>query len=81
LRPLEEYRDDSLVVATQPVERRNKDPDLETAEEHDDENEGDSTEEENDDEEVGTHQHDGRMFEEALMDEIKLIEEFTGLKA
>ncbi|KAF8889149.1 hypothetical protein CPB84DRAFT_1749343 [Gymnopilus junonius] len=40
-----------------------------------------SADEEDDDEEAGTYQHDGQTFEEALMDEIKLIEEFTaGLK-
>ena len=80
LRPLEEYRSDSVAVATQPVEGSDEDPDL-GAEVDDDENEGGSADEEDEEEEVGTYQHDGRTFEEALMDEIKLIEEFTaGLK-
>ena len=79
LRPLEEYRSDSLAVATQPVEGKDDDPDLEA--EVDDENEGGSVDEEDEEEEVGTYQHDGRTFEEAFTDEIKLIEEFTvGLK-
>lgn len=77
LRPLEEYRNDSVAVATQPVEGRNKNPDLGAEGDDDDENEGSSSDEEDDDEEVGTYQHDGRTFEEALMDEIKLVEEFT----
>ena len=80
LRPLEEYRGNSATVATQHVEEGNKDADL-GADVEDDENEGGSDDEEDEEEEVGTYQHDGRTFEEALMDEIKLIEEFTaGLK-
>jgi len=80
LRPLEEYRSDSVAVARQLVEGRDEDPDL-GAEVDDDENEGGSADEEDEEEEVGTYQHDGRTFEEALMVEIKLIEEFTaGLK-
>jgi len=61
-RPLEEYRDDSAVVATQPVEGRNENPNLE-AEWHDDENEGGPTDEEDNDEEVGTYQREGCTFE------------------
>jgi hypothetical protein len=77
---LEEYRSDSVAVATQPVEGRDEDHDL-GAEVDDDENEGGSADEDDDEEDVETYQHDGRTFEESLMDEIKLIEEFTtGLK-
>ena len=80
MRPLEEYRGDSATVAMQHVEERDKDADL-GAEVDDDENEGGSDDEEDEEEEVGTYQHDGRTFEKALMDEIKLIEQFTaGLK-
>jgi len=79
LRPLEEYHNNSAAVATWPVEGRDEDPDV--GAEGDDENEGGSTDGEDKEEEVGTYQHDGRTFEEVLMDEIKLIEEFTaGLK-
>jgi len=80
LRPLEEYRSDSVAVATRPVAGRDEDPDL-GAEVDDGKNEGGSANEEDEEEEVGTYQHDGCTIEEALMDEIKLIEEFTaGLK-
>ena len=79
MRPLEEYHNNSAAVATWPVEGRDEDPDV--GAEGDDENEGGSTDGEDKEEEVGTYQHDGRTFEEVLMDEIKLIEEFTaGLK-
>ena len=69
LRPLEEYRGNSATVAMQHVEEGNKDADL-GADVEDDENEGGSDDEEDEEEEVGTYQHDGRTFEEALMDEI-----------
>lgn len=72
---LEEYRNDPAAVVTQPVEGRNDDPDLD-AEGDDDKDEGGPTHEEDDHKKVGTYQHDGRTFEEALMDKIELIKAF-----
>ena len=54
-----------VATSIQPIEDRTEDPYL-GAEGDDNENEGSSSDED-DDEEVGTHQHDGRTSEEALM--------------
>jgi hypothetical protein len=75
LKSLEEYRNDSAAVAMNLVEGSNEEPDLAAEGDHN-ENEGGSTDEEDDHEKVGTYQHDGRTFEEALMTRSKLIEEF-----
>ena len=60
-RPLEEYYDDSAVVAIQFVEGRNDNPYL-GAEGGDGENKGGLVNEEDEEEEAGTYQHDDRRF-------------------
>ena len=74
---LEEYSTDSVEIGMAPDEGRDDNCDIE------EENEGGEDDEEDDDEDEdnGTHQHDGRTFEEALMGNINLILDFAaGLK-
>jgi hypothetical protein len=74
LKPLEEYGTNSTEIGVGPDEGCDDDCDIEEEDEGGDE-------EDEEDEDNGTHQHDGRMFEEALMGDIELILDFAaGLK-
>jgi hypothetical protein len=73
LKLLEEYGTDSTEIGVGPDEGCDDNCDIEEEDEGCDEDE--------EDEDNGTHQHDGRTFEEALTGDIELILDFTaGLK-
>ena len=84
LRPLEEYRDETLAVAVTiggPVEESHKNPDFGDEGDEDDADGTDFDDEDEDDGNNGTHQHDGSTFEEAMTANIDLILDMAaGLK-
>jgi hypothetical protein len=73
LEPLEQYGADSTEIGVRPDAGRDDDCDIEEEDEGSDEED----DEDEDNEDNGTHQQDGRTFEEALMGDIDLIMDFA----